>query len=369
MRILTFLHSFEPGGVERVALRLNRSWLSDNIDAVVVMGRADGVMVDQADGIAYHVLSSGRIPTAWWETLWMILTLPRFIRKTRPDILFCAGNSLSIVAAAMKLILGKQCPPVVAKISNDLTRADMLPPVCWVYRRWCRLQGRAIDHFVGMAAPMRAEICAAMGVDPSRVSIIHDPAISLADIPSADRINAREGCHFVGAGRFSSQKNFALLIDAFAQVALPSDRLTIYGEGPDRPALERQIKRLGLARQVALPGFVGALITELQAADVFVLSSDYEGVPAVIVEALAAGLAIVATDCSVSMADMLDGGELGTLVPTRDSRALAAAMASARGSNDKSAERRAKAALFTVERATAAYLDLFRRVAGVGAKS
>lgn len=366
MRVLAFLHSFEPGGVERVALRLNRAWLSDDVDAVVVMGRAEGAMIDQATAIPYHVLSSGRIPTAQWETLWMILTLPRFIRKSRPDVLFCAGNSYSIVSAAMKVILGKRCPPIVAKISNDLARADMLPPVRWAYRKWCRLQGRAIDHFVGMAEPMRAEICAAMAVDATRVSIIHDPAISLADIPSGDRYKRSGGRHFVGAGRLSSQKNFALLIDAFAHMAQPLDRLTIYGEGADRPALERQIKRLGLGGKVALPGFVNSLIGKLRAADVFVLSSDYEGVPAVIVEALAAGLPIVATDCSVSMPNMLDDGALGTLVPTRDCQALAHAMQHVQNGPDITADRRAKAALFTVERAAAAYVTLFQHVVGVG---
>lgn len=366
MRILTFLHSFEPGGVERVALRLNRAWLSDNVDAVVVMGRAEGAMADQATGIPYHVLSSGWISTAWWETLWMILTLPRFIRQSRPDILFCAGNSYSIVAAAMRVILGKQCPPIVAKISNDLARADMLPPVRWAYRKWCRLQGRSIDHFVGMAEPMRAEIRAAMAVDASHVSIIQDPAISLGDIPSGDRHQMPGGRHFVGAGRLSPQKNFALLIDAFARMAKPSDRLTIYGEGADRPALERQVKRLGIGGQVALPGFVKALIGELQTADVFILSSDYEGVPAVLVEALAAGLPIVATDCCVSMHDMLDDGALGTLVPARNCEALAHAMQHAQSGLDMTAERRAKAAQFTVERAAAAYIALFRRVSGIG---
>ncbi len=363
MRILTFLHSFEPGGVERVALRLNRAWLRDQVDAVVAMGRKDGAMADQADGIPYHVLSSGQIPTAWWETLWMILTLPRFIRRVQPDILFCAGNSYSIVAAAMKLILGKQCPPVVAKISNDLARADMLPPVRWAYRKWCRLQGRMIDHFVGMAEPMRAEIGAAMAIDAQRVSIIYDPAISLSDIPTADRLSETNStCHFVAAGRLSSQKNFALLIDAFAQMAQPADRLTIYGEGNERGALHRRIDRLGLAEQVNLPGFVGSLMEKLQTADVFVLSSDYEGVPAVIVEALAAGIPIVATDCSVSIADMLDHGALGTIVPKRDSQALAKAMVSARNGPDKTTERRGKASHFTVQRAAVAYIEMFRSV-------
>jgi glycosyltransferase involved in cell wall biosynthesis len=365
MRVLTFLHSFEPGGVERVALRLNRTWLADGVDAVVVMGRADGAMADQAAGIDYGTLSSGRIPTAFWETLWMILTLPRYIRRSRPAVLFCAGNSYSIVAVAMKLVLGKRCPPVVAKISNDLARADMLPPMRWAYRKWCRLQGRFIDHFVGMAAPMRAEIRAAMGVDNDRVSIIHDPAISLNDIQPFVRAAPSRGRHFIAAGRLSSQKNFALLIDAFSAMATEFDQLTIYGEGPDRQALEQQIKRLGLTPQIALPGFINALIPKLQASDVFVLSSNYEGVPAVIIEALAAGIPIVATDCSVSMGALLDRGTLGILVQTGDGKALAEAMRNAANGPDKVADRQGQAAQFTVERAASAYVELFRRIGGI----
>ena len=365
MRVLTFLHSFEPGGVERVALRLNHEWLSDQVDALVVMGRTEGAMADQAMGIPYHILSSGKVATAWWETLWMIMTLPRFIRKHRPDVLFCAGNSYSIVAVAMKFILGKQCPPVVAKISNDLARRDMPPPVRWAYHKWCRMQGRFIDHFVGMAGPTHGEICGAMAVDASCVSVIHDPAISSADIRLVDRTPSDDGRHFISAGRLSSQKNFALLIDAFAQARQPMDRLTIYGEGPDRASLERQISRLGLAGQVDLPGFVPSISAKLEAADIFVLSSDYEGVPAVVIEALAVGLPIVATDCSISMGDLLDHGTLGTLVTPGDRKALATAMANTQRDPQKRAERRAKAAEFTVERAASAYVELFRLISNI----
>ena len=86
-----------------------------------------------------------------------------------------------------------------------------------------------------------------------------------------ERFGLKDGRRrIVYSGRLVSYKRVDLLIDAFARMAAPSDRLTIYGEGPDRSALERRIKRLGLAQQVALPGFVDALIPKLQAADVFV---------------------------------------------------------------------------------------------------
>lgn len=365
MRVLTFLHSFQPGGVERVALRLHRHWLALGVDARLVLGRDGGAMRCEAAGLAYQILSRERIPTAAWETFYMITRLPGVIRRTKPDMLFCAGNTYTIVAVVMKLLLGHRCPPIVAKISNDLARRDLPRPIRAVYRRWLRIQGRHIDHFTGMAPPMHAEIIDAMAVDPSRVTIIDDPALAEADLArfAAAPRAPHAGRFFLAAGRLTRQKNFALLIKAFGLIARPDDRLTILGEGSERGRLERCIADLGLCTQIELPGYVGKLDRWMADSDVFVLSSDYEGVPAVIAEALAAGIAIVATDCSVSMTDMLDGGRLGTLVPVGDTAALAAAMDTVHLSPDATAARRQQARRFTVERAAGAYVALFRSLA------
>ncbi len=358
MRVLTFLHSFEPGGVERVALRLCRAW---GTQSHLVMGRATGAMRREADGLDYEILSDERISTAWWETLWMIAKLPAVIRRVQPDVIFCAGNSYTIVAVAMKLRLGKACPPVAAKISNDLTRSDMPAPVRWIYHRWLRFQGRYIDRFVGMAPPMLAEIADAMHIDPARVAVIDDPALSMADIErfAARPADRQRRARFVAAGRLAPQKNFPLLVRAFAKIAQNEDTLTILGEGAERGRIEREAATLGITPRVSLPGHVPDLAPWFAQSDVFALSSDYEGVPAVIAEALAAGLAIAATDCSVSMADMLGGGTLGAIAVTGDSDAFAAALSAARMAPLDRAAMRAQAERFTVERAAQRYLDHF----------
>jgi glycosyltransferase involved in cell wall biosynthesis len=358
LRVLTFLHSFEPGGVERVALRLCRAW---GAQSHLVMGRATGVMRSEADGLEYEILSRERISTAWWETLWMIARLPAVIRRVKPDVLFCAGNSYTVVSVAMKLRLGKACPPIIAKVSNDLARADMPWPVRAMYHRWLRVQGRLIDRFVGMAPPMLAEISDAMAIEPARVAVIDDPALSMADIT---RLAARpddrgQRTRFVAAGRLSPQKNFPLLVRAFAKIANGADTLTILGEGPERARIEREVAALGIIERVTLPGHVPDLVPWLARSDIFALSSDYEGVPAVIAEALAAGLAIAATDCSVSMGDMLGHGAFGTGVPVGDVDAFAAALSVARIAPLDRPAMRAQAERFTVERAAQRYLDLF----------
>lgn len=370
LRILTFLHSFEPGGVERVALRLHEAWRTQGLDSRLVMGRTSGAMKRDWPGLIPEVLGNQRVPHAGWETLWMIAHLPAAIRRIRPDVLFCAGNSYTIVAVSMRLLLGKACPPVVAKMSNDLTRMDLPAPARPFYRAWLRIQGRVIDRLVGMAPPMREEIASLMRAPQQHIAVIDDPSLAEADIQrlSAARAAAKAaprgpGRRFLAIGRLAAQKNFGLLIDAFARMAGPDDRLAIIGEGAARRALEAQIARLGLAAKVHLPGHVSPLDAELAAADALVLSSDYEGVPAVVAEALAAGIPIVTTRCSVSMEDMLGGGRFGLLVPVGDAAALAQAMQDIAKLKFDETAARDQSRRFTVEIASHGYRALMEGLA------
>ncbi|GEN99836.1 glycosyl transferase [Novosphingobium sediminis] len=370
LRVLTFLHSFEPGGVERVALRLHEAWRAQGLDARLVMGRTAGAMKREWPGIELEVLGPEAIPSAAWETLWMIALLPRAIRRIRPDVLFCAGNSYTVVAVAMRLLLGKACPPVVAKISNDLTRNDLPAPARPFYRLWLRIQGRMLQRLVGMAPPMREEIGSLMRVEDARIAVIDDPSLAEADIQrlTAARAAAKAaprgpGKRFLAIGRLAAQKNFSLLIDAFARMAGPDDSLAIIGEGSARRSLEAQIARLGLAGKVRMPGHVSPLDAELARADALVLSSDYEGVPAVVAEALAAGLPVVTTRCSVSMDDMLGGGRFGLLVPVGDADALAQAMKDIAKLKFDETVARNQSRRFTVEIASHGYRALMEGLA------
>lgn len=367
LTILTPLHSFEPGGVERVALRLNACWQTKGVDARVIIGRDEGVGRAGLPDLRYDVFSQPGFSTASFETLWMIARLPGAIRRLKPDVLFCAGNTYAVVMVAMRLILGRRCPTIVAKISNDLAREDLGRLGGWFYRRWLRLQARCIDAFVGMAAPMRAEISEAMAIDPAAVCIIEDPALSNAELAAlaTDRqpVAKNEGRRFVAAGRLAPQKNFPLLLRAFAQGAARGDRLTIIGEGPERARLERLAQSLEIVDRVSMPGHRTSVAKDFAVADAFLLSSDYEGVPAVVIEALASGLQIVATDCSVSMNFLLDHGRFGQLVPTGQVEAFAAAIRQIGTRPVCTAAARAHAARFTVERAGDAYLAAFHNTA------
>jgi len=362
LKVLTFLHSFEPGGVERIALRLVRQWRALGTDAPLFIGRVQGDMRhDVGAGLDYVTPARSGPWVARWETLWMIWMLPRTIRTLRPDILFCAGNTYAVVAVAMKLRFGRRCPFVLAKISNDLDRLDASWCQRALYRFWLKLLGRFLDHFVGMEAPMAEEIRERLGARVGRITIIPDPALSrsLIDMliahPGRER-SASTGRHFVAVGRLAPQKNIALMLRAFDRGAIGDDRLTVIGDGPERPKLEILARRLGLGDRVTFRGYVPDPAAILPDFDILLLSSNYEGVPAVLLEALAARLPIIATNCSRSMATLLQHGLLGELVPVGDERALAGAIRRANPAPQDRGLSLAQAERFTLEHAAEAYL-------------
>lgn len=365
MRILTFLHSFETGGVERIALRLVREWRARGVDAPLFVGRTDGTMRDDvgANLSAIVPLQPRNLNPARWEAIWMILTLPRVVREQQPDVLFCAGNTYAVVAIALKLLLGPACPPIVAKISNDLRRRDKPWWRRMLYRLYLRLQGRLFDRVIGMEASAVDEIGEMLAVRRDRIAVIPDPALSQAMIATLrDQAPCPAPCgrRFVAVGRLARQKNLPLMLRAFAIGAGPEDRLTLIGEGPERPKLEILAEQLGIAGRVSFPGYHPEPATLMCAHDVLLMSSDYEGVPAVVIEALAARLPIVATDCSASMGALLMGGRLGDLVPVRDEAMLASAIARAHPGRQDAELSLRQAERFTIERASDLYLAVMR---------
>ncbi len=131
----------------------------------------------------------------------------------------------------------------------------------------------------------------------------------------------------LGVGRLSAQKNCPLLIRAVAKVRRQRPvRLLILGEGDDRAALEALVRDLDLTDCVGLPGFVDNPFAYMRHAQLFVLSSDWEGLPTVLIEALACGCPVVSTDCPSGPLEILDGGTYGALVPMRDEDSLADAI-------------------------------------------
>lgn len=366
LKLLFALKTFDPGGAEKVALRLAANLAERGAEVRLAVASDKGALRHELRALPYFAIARRRPPKV--PALLLMRRLPALVAELAPDVVICPGNSYSLIGVMLKLRLGRRAPRIVLKISNDLVRRDLPQPLRALYHLWLRVQAPFFDSIIAIAPPAAEEARQVMRLDRQRLTTINNPALLDTD---RDRLaalrdatpRARPGRHYLAIGRLVRQKNFALLIDSFADFAGPDDRLTILGEGPERPALEALAVRRGIEAQVALPGHTPDIAPHLAAADAYVLSSDYEGLAAVLIEALAAGLPVIATDCSVNM-DWLLGG-VGALVPVGDRPALAAAMQAAVDMPPADvAVLRARATEFTVNASAGRWLAHLAALAG-----
>ena len=163
----------------------------------------------------------------------------------------------------------------------------------------------------------------------------------------------------LAAGRLTAQKDYPTLIKAFARLnAQRPSRLIILGEGRMRKALERLVKGLDLTDHVSLPGWVENPFAFMSRASLFVLSSRFEGLPGVLVQALACGCPCVSTNCPAGPAEILQDGKFGPLVPVGDEQALADAMYGTLAQPPERHMLQQRAGYFSLERAVTAYEKL-----------
>jgi glycosyltransferase involved in cell wall biosynthesis len=316
--VLGFLQTLQGGGVERALLRMAGGWQAAGRRVTLVAGLAQGPLAAEIpEGVELLELGDGGYGA-------LARALPGVVRAAAPDLIFCAGNHYTGIAARTRLALGRGCPPIVAKVSNALVRADMGAVAAWGYRRWLHLHPMFLDHVVAMTPGMAAEAVREMGIDPERVSVIANPPARA--IAGAVSVLLPEGRYLLGIGRLEPQKRWERAIAALPRLADSSVKLVILGEGSMRGALEAQVAALELQHRVSMPGHAGDPLPAAAGAAVLVLTSDFEGVPGVLREALSVGTPVVATESSVAVREIVHAPELGDVVARDDADGLVAAL-------------------------------------------
>ncbi len=315
--ILSYVQTLRGGGVERALLRMAAGWLADGRRVSLVLGSAEGPLSAELPAGIERIDLHDAAHRA-------LLALPEHVRSLRPDLLFCPGNHYSGVAAFTRARLGRACPPLVAKVSNALVRPELGPVAAWGYRRWLRMHPRFVDHLVTMSPAMAAEAIAEMRMPSERVSVIANPPATPR--PDAAPVALPGGRYIVGVGRLEPQKRWDRAIAALPRLAANDVSLLILGEGSQRTALEQQVRALGMEGRVHLPGHAGDPLPAIAGAAVALLTSDYEGVPGVLREALAVGTPVISTESSVAVREIVTAPEHGTIVPRDNPDALIAAL-------------------------------------------
>ena len=326
---LAVLASFSgSGGVEHMLVNL--------IAGFVAAGREVDLLLirDRGPHLAGLPEAVNRIPLGSNHSLLAIPALARYLRQVRPRALLAAKDRAGRAAVLARALAGVDTRLVLrlgTNLSASLAGRSALRRA-WRYWPIRRLYPR-IDRIVAVSAGVAADTATIAGLPREAISVIRNPVIT----PDLRQRAAATCPHpwfqgegppvLLGAGRLQRQKDFPTLIRAFARVrqARPC-RLVIIGEGQERQVLRALIAQLGLADQVDLPGFQVHPLPLLFRANLFVLSSAWEGSPNVLTEAMALGTPVVATDCPSGPAELLDGGRIAPLVPVGDPEALAAAI-------------------------------------------
>ena len=324
--ILIPLHDFNAGGTEVIAFRLARLWLDAGCRVTVLAGDGAGTMRGKVpDGARVQIIDPP-VPRSALSRLRLGKAMAPHAAAIAPDVIFIPGNFHWILAHAFKRALPRT--PIVAKISNP-----MLPPgfagqvLAHAGAPLLRRYFAPIDQVVAMTQGLAHEQ-RRMAPDQAVCAIV-DPNVpdNAAVLPMRDRREGRGPVRLLLIGRMEPQKDIPLALDVLAALLRRTPaHLTVLGEGYLRPALERQVRQLNLTAQVALPGFVDDVGAAMDAADVLLVTSRYEGGPAVAVEALARGLPVVSTDCSHFLRDLIGDPRLGRLVPGHSASALADAV-------------------------------------------
>ncbi|HZB70032.1 MAG TPA: glycosyltransferase [Sphingomicrobium sp.] len=303
--VAILLDYFGPGGVERVACHVANGLQRHGLKVEMIVLKDSGPVRSLLD------------PNITVRPLWTmpglrhlrmkaaVPAIAAYLRLSRPRLFHSPGN-YTTRPAALAIALSAYRGAFVAKITNPLLKDSMtarrkrqrrLSVYGWALRK--------AQVVLALAPSGVNEIAALDDRLAGRIRVIHNPYVDDRMLDSAGNRNPSDPPVILSLGRLTTQKNQALLLRAAARLRQQPWRLRICGTGPDEPALRALAEELGIADRLELPGFVDDPVPEYRAACVFVLSSNWEGLPATILEAVACGCPVVSTASSPGLVDLL----------------------------------------------------------------
>lgn len=306
-------------------------------------------------------------------TLRCLPALARYLREERPAVLFSAHTYLNLVALWARRLAGVSVRMVISErihLSSHLRYGSKRKKWRWRFiLPLLRHTYATADGVVAVSRSVADDLCSLTGLPPRLVTPLYNPVVDSELIAKAkspvDHPWFVPGAPpvIIAAGRLAEQKDIPTLLQAFAQVrAQRQARLLLLGEGEMRRKLEALARELGVDQDVSLPGFTSNPFAFMARAAVFVLSSAYEGLPGVLIQALACGCPVVSTNCPGGAAEILENGQYGRLVPVGDPAAMAQAILSTLDASPDRGLLQKRASLFSVDRAVEQYLEvLFAR--------
>ncbi len=318
--VAIFLPALYGGGAERTLLKLAGGIARRGYSVDLVLARAEGPLLEEVPASVRVIdLHAPR-------DLLGLPSLVRYLIREQPGAIV-SGLHTNIIAIWAKQIARVKTRVVVSERNNlssmvshytsDI-RMRLMPILV-------RLFYPRANCVVAVSKGVADDLVRIAKIPPDRVRVIYNPVVTpelkkkALDPLQHAWLAPNQPPVILGMGRLTAQKDFQTLIKAFAQVSQRRQvRLMILGEGEDRSALESLVRQLGLETKVALPGYIINPYPYMLRASIFVLSSRWEGLPGVLIEALYCGVPIISTDCPSGPREILANGKYGKLVPVGD---------------------------------------------------
>jgi glycosyltransferase involved in cell wall biosynthesis len=385
-RIAFFIYALTGGGAQRRALTLANGFAGRGYDVDVVVVRGRGLLNGElsprarlvaldADWSAWHLGEITRKRSL--KGYMAVPSLARYLSRERPDILLSAASHANIPAILAWHLAGKPSR-LVLRASNHPSGNLRHRPLSYrlfkpLYNRLGGILYAHADAVIAVSKGVADAVAELTGMPREQISTVYNPMTRPGGGMTTDNAGSGPAPHpwlepghppvILGAGRFAIQKDFATLVRAFASLRQHRPaRLIILGDGPRRPELEALVRQMGMEQDVLLPGYVYDAPRWMARAGVFVLSSLWEGLPGVLIEALSVGCPIVSVDCPSGPREILEDGRYGTLVPAREPESMAGAIAAMLGAPLSPELLRSRAAEFSLDRGILNYLEILERL-------
>ena len=383
LHLALFISGLAVGGVERTMLALAHAMAQRGHRVDLLVTKGQGFFEDAVSPLIRLVDLEPRwmrVPLigGWSKRKRSLASAPAvasYLRSNRPDVLMAASHYVNLgaiwgrrLAATGTPLVIRQCTHLSHALTNTNWPTGRRPFLGWMVRRFFP----EADAIVAVSNGVADDLAVVGSLPRQSIRTIYNPVVT-PDLQARASAAVNHPWFapgappvILGVGRLAAQKDFPTLIRAFAKIhALRPVRLMILGEGKKRRELEQLAESLGVRQDLALPGFEDNPFAYMAHASVFALSSLYEGLPGVLIQAMACGCPVVSTNCPSGPMEILQNGRYGPLVPVGDDAELAAAIQTQLDAPREPERLKARASEFSMDRAVDQHLEvLFHACAG-----
>lgn len=366
MKISFFLPTLKFGGIEANTIRLATSFIDSGYEIDLVVGNADGEYLKRLDK------RINLINIKETKLIGMLIPLIKYLKKNQPDIIYTGGEGANIVVSIANLFAPKTKTIISIRTQLSIEYKEMSNKAKKIiFLVLSKVLYKKMDGIVAVSQGVAEDASKMLNLPLESIEVIYNPILENRMIELMNEefdhpwIRQEDTDVILSVGRLVKQKDLLTLITAFKQVSreLPNAKLLLIGEGPMREEIIHKVNEFELQNKVELLGFIQNPYKYMKNADLFVLSSQWEGFGNVIVEALATGTPIVSTACPSGPTEILDDGRFGRLTEVGNGQSLADAIVKELQQNTSSSTKRVKRANeFTVEIAKDKYLYLMNTI-------